>query len=87
MLEDDPVLRMLAGRDADRPHRLRNGRVAKNIVGTRRLLNPQEIEARERAHAFDGFVHVPALIGIDHQLVLRADLLAHESHARRVVFR
>ena len=85
LLEDDPVLRVFAGRHADGLTAFAMAacpRTSSGLVGFQSTGH----RTRERSHAFDGLVDVPALIGVDHQLVLRSDLLAHEPHARGVVF-
>ena len=46
LLEDDPVLHVLAGRDPDRTHGVADGAVAEDVVGRRRLLDP--VRARTR---------------------------------------
>ena len=52
LLEDDPVVAVLAGRHADRPHASRNRRMPEHVVRARRLLDPPaDRTARARARA------------------------------------
>src|SRR5499427_10078578 len=44
LLEHDTVLAVLAGRDRDRRDRTRDGGMAENVVGARRLLDPVGLE-------------------------------------------
>src|SRR6185369_2512636 len=85
LFEDDAVLRVLPGGDAHRPHAFPDRRMTEHVVRARWLFDPEEIEIRQRADTVDRFLDVPALIGVDHQLVLRSDLLTDESDAGTIV--
>jgi hypothetical protein len=87
LFEQHAVGAVLAGGDADRGDGARNRRVAKHVVWTRRLLDPEQVEARERLHVADRFVDVPALVGVDHQLAAGTDRFAHQREPARVVGR
>ena len=67
LLEHDPVVDMLAGRDADRRHRAGDRRVAEDVVGAGRLLDPVRVERLELAHPADRLADVPALVGVDRE--------------------
>ena len=83
LLEDHAVRGVLTGRDADRRDRAPDGRVAEHVVGTRRLLDPAQVERLEVAHARDRLVDVPHLVGVGHERKV-ADLLAHHLAAADV---
>src|SRR6266542_1371810 len=85
LLEDDAVLRVLAGGHADRAYGVPYRRMSQHVVRARRLLDPPRIELRERLDAIDRLVDVPTLVRVDHQPVLRADLFTHQADARRIV--
>src|SRR5437588_9774046 len=85
LLEDDAVLALLAGRDADRGHRLGDRRVAQHVVRAGRLFDPPGIEPRQLPNPGDGLVHVPDLIGVHHELAIGPDLMAHQCGATHVV--
>src|SRR4051794_33164813 len=75
LLEDDPVLRVFDGRDADGADASRNRGMPQHIVWTARLLDPEQVEIGERAHALHRLADIPALVGIYHQFAGWADLL------------
>ena len=75
LLEDHAVGRVLTGRDPDRCDRSADGRVTEHVVGTRRLLDPPQVERREVPHPRDRLVDVPHLVGVGHEREV-ADLLA-----------
>ena len=56
-----------------------------DVVGIGGLLHPVGRGWGEHAGADDGLVDAPLLVGVDHQLVLPADLFAHEQRAPEVV--
>src|SRR4051812_24356328 len=66
---------MLAGGDSNGRDRSRNGSMSQHIVGAGGFLNPPWIEARQPPHVCNSLTHVPALVGVHHQLP-PADLFA-----------
>ena len=74
LLEHHPVVDVLAGRDADRGERPGDRRVAEDVVGARRLLDPVRVELGERPHPLDRDRHVPALVRVDREHPVRPDL-------------
>ena len=76
---------MLAGGDARGRGFAANAGVAQDVVGAGGLFHPPRIEGLERLGAGDGDVDIPALVGVDHQLVGPADLFA-DDHAAAQVF-
>src|SRR5262245_24794934 len=78
LLEHDPILTMLTGRDADRGDGARDCRVAEYVVGARRLFDPPRVELGERARASNRVADVPHLVRVHHQLTIRPDLLTHD---------
>ncbi len=85
LLEHDPVRRVLAAGDPDRGDRLRDGRMTEHVVRARRLLHPPRVEWRQFANPVDRGAHVPALVGVDRDANVRADLLAGDPHSPDVV--
>ena len=70
---------VLAGRDADRRDRRGDRGVAQHVVGAGRLLDPPAARTAASAlHPLDRLVDVPDLVGVHHQLPVRADLLADD---------
>ncbi len=65
LLEDHPVLDVLAGGDPDRAHRVADGAVAEHVVGRGRLLDPVRIELGEPRHPVDRLTDAPPLVGVD----------------------
>ena len=65
LLEDDPVLDVLAGGDPDGAHGVADRAVAENVVGRGGLLDPVRLELGEAAHPVDGPVDAPALVGVE----------------------
>ena len=85
LLEHDPVVDVLAGRDPDRGDGPGDRGVAEDVVGAGRLLDPVRIERRQPAHPVDRLADVPALVGIDGQHQLGPDLLADDPDPAQVV--
>src|SRR5207248_677069 len=81
LLEDDAVLAVLAGRDADRRDRLRDRRVAEHVVGAGGLLDPVRIEFGEALDVRDRLADVPDLIRVEHELALAPEDLARDPRA------
>ena len=80
LLEDDAVLAVLAGGDADvgaASRRMRAWpRMSSGLVGSS---IHQGSSAASCAGAVDGFFDAPLLIGVDHELVGPADLFADDA--------
>src|SRR6266545_2050179 len=85
LLEDNPVLHMLAGGHADRRDGASDCRVAQHIVGAGRLLDPQRVEGSQPGHVGDRLADIPDLVGIHHQDAIWPDLLADDLGATHVV--
>src|SRR5438046_1410782 len=49
------------------------------------LLDLPRIETRELAHPGDRLIHIPYLVGVDHQLAVGSDLFANDAHPSHVV--
>ena len=72
----------------DRRHQLRREpRVALDVIGIERLLDPDEIELLERPADAFGSGPVPLLVGVDHQRHAAVDGLAHRLHPLQVEHR
>ncbi len=76
---------MLAGGNADRRYRARNGGMSKNVVRAGGLFNPEGVEGRQVLHCSNRFVHLPHLICVEHQGVLLPDLFAHDTGTAQIV--
>ncbi|GAA4938390.1 hypothetical protein GCM10023238_00090 [Streptomyces heliomycini] len=85
LLEDDPVLRVLAGGHLHRGDGAADGRVAEDVVGAGGLLDPVRVELREGLGPADRLVHVPALVGVDRDAHIRSDGRAGGPAAPQVV--
>ena len=85
LLEDNPVLHMLAGRHADRRDGASDCRMAQHIVGAGRLLDPERVEGCQPGHVGDRLADIPDLVGIHHQGAIWPDLLADDLGATQVV--
>ena len=85
LLEHDPVVDVLAGRHPDRRDAAGDRRVAEDVVGRGRLLDPVRIELGQSRHPGDRFVDAPALVRVDGQHRVGADLLAHDPGAPAIV--
>src|SRR5688572_27793309 len=86
LLENYAVLAHLAGGNADRGDGLGNRRMANDIIRRGRLFDPPQIELGQLADILDRLGDVPALVGVDHELALGSDFLAHQGGAAAVVF-
>ena len=71
LLEHDPIVAVLARRDADRCDRSSDRGVAKDVVGARGLLDPERLELGESLHALDRLSDVPDLIGVHHEATIQ----------------
>jgi hypothetical protein len=85
LLEDDAVLDVLAGGDADFRDFAADAGVAEDVVGAGGLFHPPGFEFGELTGALDGFEDAPLLVGVDHELVGPADLFADDVAAAEVV--
>ena len=85
LLEDHAVLALFARGDADGRDAACDRRMAEHVIGRGGFLDPPGVEPREVAHPLDRDRHVPALVRIDHELAVGADLLAHDRAAADVV--
>src|SRR2546427_883657 len=85
LLKKDAIGTVFSGGDADGTDGLSNRGVTENVVGIRGFLDPPGIEFRQRPHARDRFTNIPTLVGIHHELVTRADLLADYRSATDVI--
>ena len=56
-----------------------------DVVRIGRLLHPIGVGLGQHAGAGNGLVDAPLLVGVDHQLVLPADLFAHQQRSPQVV--
>src|ERR1022692_3979508 len=68
LLEHHAILAVLARGDADAEGGKGPGdrRVAEDVIGAGRLLDPQGAARRQRLHPFDRLGDVPALVCVDH---------------------
>src|ERR1700694_4121901 len=87
LLEDDAVLDVLAGGDADGSGFATHAGVAENVVGAGGLLHPPGVDGAELASAGDGFFDSPLLVGVDHEFVAPADLFTDNVAAAKVLCR
>ncbi len=85
LLEDHPVLRVLAGGDADGGDAAGDLGVAEDVVGTGGLLDPGRVELREGVHPLDRLGDLPALVGVDRDREIRSAHLARLAEAADVV--
>ena len=77
---------VLAGGDADGRGFAADAGVAEDVVGAGGLFHPPGVErGLSCAGAVDGFEDAPALVGVDHELVVPADFAADEEAAAEVV--
>ncbi len=86
MLEDHPVLRVLAGGDAHRRDPAANDGVTQNVVRARRLFSPGDVVGRELLQPVNGCFDVPTLVRVDGQRHRWTDRLARDPAAAQVVF-
>jgi len=85
LLEEDAILAVLAGGDADAGDFAADASVAEDVVGAGGLFHPPWIELLKLASAEDGFFDVPLLVGVHHELVGGADFFADEAGAALVI--
>jgi hypothetical protein len=85
LLEHDAVGHVLAGRDRDRGDAARDGRVAEDVVGTRRLLDPGDVVRSESRHPVDRLGDVPALVRVDRDADVRTHRVPGDGEATDVV--
>src|SRR5277367_883771 len=84
LLEHNSVMAMFAGSNAHGRHLAPDARMAQNVIRTRRFFHPPWIDLGEHPRSFNGLVHVPLLVGVHHQPVLRPDSVAHYSRTPQV---
>src|SRR5207302_10980384 len=85
LFEDDSILHVLAGGNADRHYRASDRGMSKNIVRAGGLFNPEGVEGRQVLHSADSLVHLPYLISVEHQDALWSDLFAHDARTAQIV--
>ena len=85
LLEEDAILAVLAGGNADAGDFAADAGVAEDVVGAGGLFHPPWIELLKLAGAEDGFFDVPLLVGVHHELVGGADFFTDEAGAALVV--
>ncbi len=85
LLEHDAVGHVLAGRDRDRGDAARDGRVAEDVVGARRLLDPGDVVRSESRHPVDRLGDVPALVRVDRDADVRTHRVPGDREATDVV--
>ena len=86
LLEHDAVLAVFTGRDFNRAYCIAYDRVAQYVVGARGFFNPVGIIFRQFKHPANGIVHIPELVGVHHQKIVRTDLFADDCGAAFVLF-
>src|SRR5680860_51462 len=67
LFEHHAILTMLPRGDMYRGNGLGNFGMPKNIIGTRRLLDPPWIEFRQLFHICNSLVDIPFLVGVHHE--------------------
>src|SRR6266567_1522221 len=85
LFEDDSILHVLAGGNADRRHCARDRSMSKNIVRAGGLFDPEGVEGRQALHSADSLVHLPHLVCIEHQGTLWPDLFAHDARTAHII--
>src|SRR5262245_22723852 len=84
LLEHDPVLHVLARRDADRGDRVADPLVAEHVVRAGRLLDPPRVDLREPSNRLDRLLDAPHLVRVEREPVVGADRVADEPGAANV---
>ena len=87
LLEHDPIGNRFTGRHSNRRDGFGDGRMSQDIVGGRRLLDPERIEPGQFLHLGDCLGNIPDLIGIHHQVTVLADLFSNQRGASNVVLK
>ena len=84
LLELPQRAEVLAGRDrhAALAH---DARVPRDVVGDRRLLEPDELELAQQPRGADRVIDRPAHVGVGHQREVGAEVLPHLAHALDVL--
>jgi para-nitrobenzyl esterase len=85
LLEEDAILALLAGGDADAGDFAADAGVAEDVVGAGGLLHPPRVELLELANAENRVVDVPFLVGVHHEAAVGADFGADQSSAAEVI--
>src|SRR5436190_21519510 len=84
LLEDDPVLHVLARRDTHGRHRLADPAMAEDVVGARRLFDPPRIDLREHADRLDRLLDTPGLVRVEREAMSGADRLTDEAGTAQI---
>src|SRR3954467_12201917 len=84
LLEQDPVLAVLSGRDPNGSNAAADGRMPQHIIWARGLFDPPRLEACQLFHVGDGLTDIPALVGVHHQ-GSRTDLLPNDRAAPDII--
>src|SRR5262245_27093170 len=87
LLENDPFMTMLSGRHSDRSDCFGDSRVTKNVVRTRRFLDPVRRKPLQLSHVRNRLRHIPNLIGIHHELSIPTYLFADECRPVDILFK
>ena len=85
LLESDPVLTRLTTSNLDRVDGAGNRGVAQDVIGAGRFLDEPGVELGQGFHPCDRIGNVPDLVGIEHQLAVRPDLLPDDTATTDVV--
>ena len=85
LFEDDPVRHVLPRCHPYRGYPLAYARQSQDVVGVGRLLDPGDVELREKPDAVDRLVDVPDLVGVEGKADVIADRFAGEIAAAAVV--
>ena len=81
LAEDDAILAVLAGSDANGCDRGTDARVPQNVVGIGWLLHPPGLQLRQFTDASDRLADAPLLVCIHHQLVGPSNLFSNQASA------
>ena len=84
LLEHYAIVAVFAGGDAH-GHLPPDAGVSENIVRTGGLFHPPGINFSKLLRALDGFIHVPFLIGIHHQLVGGSNFFTNQACPTQIV--
>src|SRR5215469_7567525 len=85
LLENNTILHMLASSNADWCNGPCYCSMAKNIIRASWFFNPEGVKFRQLLHGSDSFFHLPHLVCIEHQYVLRSDLFAHYTSTTQII--
>src|SRR5262249_49727144 len=85
LLEEDSIGAVFAGCDTYGMNGLGDRSMPQHIVRVRWFLDPPWVEFRKGLHSGDGFPHIPSLIGVHHELVVRFDFATHDCGAVYII--